>query len=78
MVKTNKSEDDRPPVEFRVAHGLALFYIPTRLLSWVLSHFMRLDKVFRKRKAQGAIEYLFMVAAALVIILVVVRYVLRT
>lgn len=40
MVKTNKSEDDRPPVEFRVAHGLALFYIPTRLLSWVLSHFM--------------------------------------
>lgn len=37
-----------------------------------------LDKVFRKRKAQGAIEYVFMVAAALVIILVVVRYVLRT
>jgi len=27
-----------------------------------------------KRKAQGALEYLFMIAAALIIVLVVVRY----
>ncbi|AEH24189.1 class III signal peptide-containing protein [Pyrococcus yayanosii] len=30
------------------------------------------------RRAQGAIEYLFMIAAALIIILVVVRYLSRS
>lgn len=31
-----------------------------------------------KRKAQGALEYLFMIAAALIIIFVVVRYLTRS
>ncbi|WP_297535898.1 class III signal peptide-containing protein [Thermococcus sp.] len=31
-----------------------------------------------KRKAQGAIEYLFMLAAALIIIVVVIRYIRST
>ena len=31
-----------------------------------------------KRKAQGAIEYLFMLAAALVIIVVVIKYIKAT
>ena len=36
---------------------------------------INLKKVFRRKKAQGALEYLFMIAAALIIIFVVVRYI---
>ncbi|MDK2984120.1 MAG: hypothetical protein PWP19_1598 [Thermococcaceae archaeon] len=36
---------------------------------------INLKKLFRRKKGQGALEYLFMVAAALIIIFVVVRYI---
>ncbi|HII67020.1 MAG TPA: class III signal peptide-containing protein [Thermococcaceae archaeon] len=36
---------------------------------------INLKKLFRRKKGQGALEYLFMIAAALIIIFVVVRYI---
>lgn len=39
---------------------------------------INLKKVFRRKKGQGALEYLFMIAAALIIIFVVVRYISQT
>jgi len=36
---------------------------------------INLRKLFRRKKGQGALEYLFMIAAALIIIFVVVRYI---
>ncbi|MDK2854658.1 MAG: hypothetical protein PWQ92_1552 [Thermococcaceae archaeon] len=39
---------------------------------------INLKKLFRRKKGQGALEYLFMVAAALIIIFVVVRYISGT
>lgn len=39
---------------------------------------INLKKLFRRKKGQGALEYLFMIAAALIIIFVVVRYISGT
>jgi hypothetical protein len=39
---------------------------------------INLKKLFRRKKGQGALEYLFMVAAALIIIFVVVRHISGT
>ena len=39
---------------------------------------INLKKLFRRKKGQGALEYLFMIAAALIIIFVVVRYISST
>jgi len=39
---------------------------------------INLKKLFRRKKGQGALEYLFMIAAALIIIFVVVRYISQT
>ncbi|ACS90989.1 class III signal peptide-containing protein [Thermococcus sibiricus] len=36
---------------------------------------INLRKLFKRKKGQGALEYLFMIAAALIIIFVVVRYI---
>ncbi|WP_366513829.1 class III signal peptide-containing protein [Thermococcus aggregans] len=36
---------------------------------------INLKKLFKRKKGQGALEYLFMIAAALIIIFVVVRYI---
>lgn len=36
---------------------------------------INLKKLFRRKKGQGALEYLFMIAAALIIIFVVVRHI---
>ena len=39
---------------------------------------INLKKLFRRKKGQGALEYLFMIAVALIIIFVVVRYISQT
>ncbi|MBC7094001.1 class III signal peptide-containing protein [Thermococcus sp.] len=39
---------------------------------------INVKKLFRRKKGQGALEYLFMIAAALIIIFVVVRYISGT
>lgn len=39
---------------------------------------INLKKLFRRKKGQGALEYLFMIAAALIIIFVVVRHISGT